>query len=74
MTNYRRNNMCNGICSRFKKELGVNFYCQDCAKFISKSNVKKESKPNGRMRCSCCNGLVRNKGRLRTIHGFKAIH
>jgi|21_taG_2_1085346.scaffolds.fasta_scaffold01265_10 hypothetical protein len=66
--------MCNGVCSRFKKELGVNFYCQDCAKFISKSNVIKESKINGRMRCSCCNGLVRNKARYRTIHGFKAIH
>ena len=66
--------MCNGVCSRFTKDLGINFYCQSCAKFISKKNVVKESKINGRMRCSCCNGLVRNKGRYRTIHGFKTIH
>jgi hypothetical protein len=62
--------MCNGICSRFVKSLGLNYYCQSCAKFIGKRFLSKENKSYGRLRCSCCNGLVRNKARFRGRHGF----
>jgi len=57
--------MCNGLCVRFKrKRKEKNYYCQKCAKFIPKSCLKREEKDNGRLRCSCCNGLVRNKTRV----------
>ena len=58
-----RKKMCNNLCERFEKiYYGESFYCQDCAKFIYKKYLKKE-KGIGRMRCQCCNGLVRNKPR-----------
>lgn len=57
--------MCNGICQRFRKrKLGKNHYCQKCARFIPVENLTRERKTNGRMRCGCCNGLVRNKTRV----------
>lgn len=57
--------MCNNVCSRFKKKpLEKNYYCQKCAKFIPSHNLSRERKFNGRLRCGCCNGLVRNKTRV----------
>jgi len=53
--------MCNNLCERFQKIYYRNsYYCQKCAKFINEKYLKKE-KGMGRRRCSCCNGLVRNK-------------
>jgi len=53
--------MCKGKCSFFSKKYNERFYyCQGCAKRIGESNLIKE-KNHGRLRCSCCNGLVRTK-------------
>ena len=57
--------MCNGICNRFlRKAYGKNYYCQKCAKFIPMENLRREKRGHGRLRCSCCNGLVRNRVRV----------
>jgi|TARA_R110000824_G_scaffold8714_1_gene39412 hypothetical protein len=57
--------MCNNTCSRYERKVGDrNFYCQNCAKYIPKKNTHKETKTLGRRRCSCCNGLVRNKVKI----------
>lgn len=54
--------MCKGVCDRFDRDyFGVNHYCQECAKFINKKYLKREKRKMGRLRCICCNGLVRNK-------------
>ena len=66
--------MCNGGCTRFQKFIGYdNHYCQGCAKFINKKYLVRESKVFGRLRCSCCNGLVRNKPRRYKISSAQAI-
>ena len=57
--------MCRNICLRFsRKKNEKNFYCQECARFIPISRLKKEKRINGRYRCMCCNGLVRNKSKI----------
>ena len=54
--------MCNGLCLRFtKKYYGDNYYCQECALFIHGSYLHRENSSMKRLRCGCCNGLVRNK-------------
>jgi|TARA_R110000824_G_scaffold26662_1_gene91380 hypothetical protein len=54
--------MCKNLCERFDSDyFGVNHYCQECAKFINKKYLKKEKRKFGRLRCTCCNGLVRTK-------------
>jgi len=54
--------MCNGLCSRFtKKYYGDSYYCQECATFIHKNYLHRENSSMARLRCGCCNGLVRNK-------------
>ena len=66
--------MCNGVCNRFEKKIGGdNHYCQGCAKFINKKYLVREVKSYGRLRCSCCNGLVRNKPRLFRASSAQAI-
>lgn len=66
--------MCNGVCNRFEKKIGGdNHYCQGCAKFINKKYLVREVKSYGRLRCSCCNGLVRNKPRLYRASSAQAI-
>lgn len=58
--------MCNGSCGLFQKSIPDDFhYCQQCAKFIGIRYLYREEKIFGRLRCSCCNGLVRNKKRKR---------
>lgn len=57
--------MCNGICGYFKHEPDEkNHYCQKCSKFIPRKSLTKENKEFGRLRCNCCNGLVRHKPRV----------
>jgi len=58
--------MCRNICEGFLriKKNEKNFYCQECAKFIPKSELSREKKKNGRLRCNCCSGLVRNKWKV----------
>jgi len=57
--------MCKNTCSRFERQQGEkNYYCQNCAKYIPKKHTHKENKNEGRRRCSCCNGLVRNKVKI----------
>lgn len=57
--------MCKNVCSQYKIiENQYNYYCQDCAKYISEKHITRERKTNGRRRCNCCNGLVRNKIRV----------
>lgn len=56
--------MCNGICPTFEKQFEQYHYCQACRRFIGESNLYRENKEMGRLRCSCCHGLVRNKVRL----------
>ena len=59
-----RTPMCNGSCRFFQKDIADNFhYCQECAKFVGYRYLYREEKVFGRLRCSCCNGLVRNKTR-----------
>ncbi len=66
--------MCNGVCVRFEKiHMGKNHYCQGCAKFINRKYLTREAKNFGRLRCSCCNGLVRNKPRLYKASSAQAI-
>ena len=56
--------MCNDSCRFFQKNIGDDFhYCQECAKFVGYRYLYREEKVFGRLRCSCCNGLVRNKKR-----------
>ena len=56
--------MCNGSCKFFQKSIPDDFhYCQECAKFVGYRYLYREEKIFGRLRCSCCNGLVRNKKR-----------
>lgn len=51
--------MCNGKCSFFQRKTTDRFfYCQDCAKKVGESYLIRE-KNFGRLRCGCCNGLVR---------------
>ena len=65
--------MCNGVCTRFQKFIGYdNHYCQGCAKFVNKKYLVRESKAFGRLRCTCCNGLVRNKPRRYKISSAQA--
>jgi len=53
--------MCTGNCDFFERKSKDRFhYCQDCGKRVGESNTYKE-KQYGRLRCSCCNGLVRTK-------------
>ena len=60
--------------NRFEKKIGGdNHYCQGCAKFINKKYLVREVKSYGRLRCSCCNGLVRNKPRLYRASSAQAI-
>ena len=56
--------MCNGVCPTFEKQFEPYHYCQACRKFIGESNLYRENKEVGRLRCSCCHGLVRNKVRF----------
>ena len=66
--------MCNGVCVRFEKVYrGKNHYCQGCAKFINKKYLVRESKRFGRLRCTCCYGLVRNKPSSYKISSAQAI-
>ena len=59
--------MCNNICGQFRiQQKENNYYCQECAKYIPEKHITKENKANGRKRCNCCNGLVRNKSRIFT--------
>ena len=41
-----------------------NHYCQKCSTFIPESQLYKENKRLGRLRCNCCHGLVRHKIRI----------
>lgn len=67
--------MCNGLCVyRFKKKSNENhYYCQRCAIFVPYSELYKEMKTNGRLRCSCCNCLVRNKPRTYKVCSAQAV-
>ena len=66
--------MCNGLCLRFtKKYYGDNYYCQDCAIFINSSYLHREDSSMKRLRCGCCNGLVRNKPKRFRIHNTMQI-
>ena len=66
--------MCKNICSRFDKVyFGLNHYCQSCAKFINKKYLVREKRINGRLRCVCCNGLVRNKPKRYSASSAQAI-
>ena len=57
--------MCKNTCNRFVRKAGTdNYYCQNCAKYIPSEFCVREVKRNGRLRCSCCNGLVRNKSKI----------
>ena len=56
--------MCNGVCPAFEKQFEPYHYCQACRRFIGESNLYREKKEIGRLRCSCCHGLVRNKVRF----------
>lgn len=58
--------MCKNVCNTFKRKsyLEKNHYCQDCAKFIPYRFLFKEKKTHGRLRCSCCHGLVRTKPKM----------
>ena len=58
--------MCNGLCGTFIKKFENYHYCQDCGKFIGLSNLMRENKEHGRLRCVCCHGLVRNKIKIYT--------
>ena len=60
--------MCKNLCERFERDyFGENHYCQECAKFVNKKYLKREKRKMGRLRCSCCNGLVRNNTKKRHI-------
>jgi hypothetical protein len=57
--------MCKNACNRFTRRAGMeNYYCQNCARYIPIDFIHREKKSNGRLRCSCCNGLVRNKPKI----------
>ncbi len=57
--------MCKNVCARFTRQQGeTNYYCQNCARYIPLKNTHLEDKKVGRKRCSCCNGLVRNKPKV----------
>ena len=58
--------MCNGVCSAFEKIFEPYHYCQACRRFIGETNLYREDKIEGRLRCSCCHGLVRNKVKFYT--------
>ena len=58
--------MCNGHCPIFEKKFEAYHYCQACRRFIGESNLYREERVDGRLRCSCCHGLVRNKVRFYT--------
>ena len=58
--------MCNGHCPIFERKFEAYHYCQACRKFIGESNLYREERVDGRFRCSCCHGLVRNKVRFYT--------
>ena len=68
--------MCNGSCVFFQKNIVDDFhYCQECAKFVGYRYLYREDKVFGRLRCSCCNGLVRNRKRKmqKYITGVKSL-
>lgn len=53
--------MCKGICDFFEKKPHDKYhYCQDCGRKVGEINMFKEKKYK-RLRCKCCNGLVRAK-------------
>ena len=52
------------MCPTFEKQFEPYHYCQAYRKFIGESNLYKENKTEGRLRCLCCHGLVRNKVRF----------
>jgi hypothetical protein len=44
--------MCNGHCPTFEKQFEPHHYCQACRKFIGESNLYREERVDGRLRCS----------------------
>ena len=58
--------MCNGHCPTFERMFEPHHYCQACRRFIGETNLYREERTDGRLRCSCCHGLVRNKVRFYT--------